>query len=103
MRGSLTIRESGSIVWHAKALGDAGTELWIDLEEVLELSLLGGAVDGAHVSRDVVHKTLSLALVEDFVEEGAWLLIDSVRVSVRISGNWAGCWLGVGARFELEL
>jgi hypothetical protein len=76
-------------------LGDAGTELWIDLEEVLELSLLGGAVDGAHVSRDVVHKTLSLALVEDFVEEGAWLLIDSVRVSVRISGNWAGCWLGV--------
>jgi len=36
-----------------------------------------------------------LALVEDFVEECAWLLIDSVRVSVRISGNWAGCWLSV--------
>lgn len=62
---------------------------------MLELSLLSGAVDGAHVSGDVVHKTLSLALVEDFVEEGAWLLVDSVRVSVRISGDWAGCWLGM--------
>jgi len=87
--------ESGSVVWHAEAFSDAGTELWIDLEEVLELSLFGGAVDGAHVTRNVVHKTLSLALVEHFVEENAWLLIHSVRVSVCVSADWAVCVLGV--------
>jgi len=62
---------------------------------VLELSLLGGAVDCAHVARDVVHKALSLALVEDFVEEDAWLLVHSVWVSVGISADWPGCWLSV--------
>jgi len=62
---------------------------------VWELSFLGGAVDSAHVSCDVVHKTLSLALVEDFVEKDGWLLIDGVRVSERISGDWARCWLSV--------
>jgi len=80
---------------HTHTFGNASAELWIDLVEVLELSLLGGNVAYTKMSSEVVHGRLPHFFVKDLIEKGARLLVVGVRVNIGVPSDRSSGFLGM--------
>jgi len=87
--------KSSSLRRHTHTFGDASAELWIDLVEVLELSLLGGNITHAKMSSDIVHSRIPHFFVKDLIEKGARLLIVGVRVNIGVPSDRSSGFLGM--------